>query len=109
MKKNIIKIPRTIKEDDDEIVFKEGMELSLEVVWKNFASIFLETDFGMRIQISRIDNMLITNKRTSVNDIVLKTIIFDLFHAFYHPEIDPNYTHYHWALYGNLKDRVEYP
>ena len=31
---------------------------------------------------------------------------FDLFHAFCHCSFDPNYTYLHWALYGNLKDRV---
>ena len=34
-------------------------------------------------------------------------IIFDLMHAFFHVSDDPNYDDYHWALYGNLKDRVE--
>ncbi len=26
--------------------------------------------------------------------------------AFFHNENDPNYTYYHWALYGNLKNRI---
>jgi hypothetical protein len=31
---------------------------------------------------------------------------FDLMHAFHHVNCDPNYTHRHWALYGNLKNNV---
>lgn len=44
----------------------------------------------------------------STNDMVIKSvIIYDLFHAFTHFQGDPNYTHLHWALYGNLKDRIK--
>jgi hypothetical protein len=38
---------------------------------------------------------------------IMATIKFDLMHAFFHYQGDPNYTHLHWALYGNLEDRVE--
>jgi len=37
---------------------------------------------------------------------VFATIKFDLMHAFFHYEGDPNYGHLHWALRGNLEDRV---
>jgi hypothetical protein len=39
-------------------------------------------------------------------DILLYTIIFDLFHAFCQNQDDPNYIHYHWALKGWLIDRA---
>ena len=37
---------------------------------------------------------------------LFSTIKFDLMHAFFHIEIDPNYTSMHWALAGNLRNRV---
>ena len=39
-------------------------------------------------------------------DILMKTICFDLFHSFFHPVEDPNYSHYHWALQGWLQERA---
>jgi len=42
-----------------------------------------------------------------VQEMVEKNVIFDLFHAFTHCDMDPNYTHLHWALYGNLKDKTK--
>jgi len=36
----------------------------------------------------------------------MKTICFDLFHSFFHPVEDPNYSHYHWALRGWTQERA---
>lgn len=47
------------------------------------------------------------NKESTNAEIVDAIIRFDLFHAFFHYQGDPNYSHLHWALYGNLKDRCE--
>lgn len=62
-------------------------------------------DFGMRDQMN-FDNWLTRNLATPLEKI-RKCIEFELFHAFFHPSEDPNYTVLNWALYGNLKERVE--
>jgi len=71
-------------------------------------------DFGMikQIVVSPEYNSLCAgyNKLTPQSgpvEILKNTIQFDLFHAFYHYEHDPNYEDYHWALVGHLKDRVK--
>lgn len=70
-------------------------------------------DFGLEVEIA-LDpehNFLtkgayegLTNE-SDVIDVLMYSLFFDLFHAFCHTSLDPNYTHYHWALYGWLKDR----
>ena len=45
-------------------------------------------------------------KDSSPEDILMGSIIFDLFHSFFHEKQDPNYSHYHHALYAYLKDRA---
>jgi hypothetical protein len=45
-------------------------------------------------------------KDSSPEDILMGSIMFDLFHAFFHETQDPNYSHYHWALVGWLKNRA---
>ena len=74
---------------------------------------FSELDFGMEIHVPLDvkDNWLMNGyggltKESDPIDVLMRTICFDLFHAFFHPTEDPNYDFYHWALYGNLKDRV---
>jgi hypothetical protein len=44
---------------------------------------------------------------TPLPEIVKAFVQYDLFHAFCHTSCDPNYSHLHWALFGNLKDRVK--
>ena len=44
---------------------------------------------------------------TPLPEIVKAFVQYDLFHAFCHTSMDPNYSHLHWAIYGNLKDRVK--
>lgn len=71
-------------------------------------------DFGMSLDIN-VDsnhNFLTTGyngltKKSTPYQILKKTIQFDLFHAFTHYQTDPNYTRYHWALMGWLKDRTK--
>ena len=45
-------------------------------------------------------------KDSNPEDILMASVIFDLFHAFCHEKQDPNYSHYHFALTGWLKDRA---
>lgn len=75
---------------------------------------FATFDFGMEIEssVSPENNSLTKvgyeglTPESSTHDILFKSLLFDLIHAFFHYPKDPNYTHYHWALYGNLKERV---
>lgn len=76
--------------------------------------IWIEYDFGMvdKFYIDEKRNCLInkhfgvTNK-SSIKERVKVNIIYDLQHAFEHCDMDPNYEHRHWALKGNLYDRVK--
>ncbi len=61
-------------------------------------------DFGMEVDISLM-SMIVRNVEGNENKI-RKLIEFELFHSFFHPCEDPNYTVLNWALYGNLKDRT---
>lgn len=73
-------------------------------------SAYVIFDFGMSsiIQLDSRKNCIFMGRDDlSDNDKMFEDVKFDLFHAFFHYVDDPNYTHYHWALYGNLKDRVE--
>jgi hypothetical protein len=75
-------------------------------------------DFGlvMHAAVDEKNNALITGykgkgyegltKDSDVEDILMYTIIFDIFHAFCHSTLDSNYTYYHWALKGWLKDNA---
>jgi len=70
-------------------------------------------DFGLEVHIPLdIDHNWLINgyngltKESSFDDILMNTIIFDLFHAFCHIPEDPNYSHYNWALKGWLKERA---
>ena len=74
---------------------------------------FARFDFGMEVYSPlNVENNWLANgyegltSESEPEDILMKTIFFDLFHTFFHIPCDPNYGHYHWALYGNLKDRV---
>lgn len=46
------------------------------------------------------------SKESPLEDVLMKTLWYDLFHAFCHPTQDPNYSHYNWALKGWLKERA---
>lgn len=43
----------------------------------------------------------------SFEEKVKATVLFDVMHALDHCDIDPNYTHFHWAIKGWLSDRLE--
>jgi hypothetical protein len=69
-------------------------------------------DFGMsqRIALSKEHNFLYnyagSNEDVEPIKTVFATIKFDLMHAFFHYDGDPNYGHLHWALRGNLEDHL---
>jgi hypothetical protein len=74
---------------------------------------FFTFDFGMEAHVS-LDvkqNWLVNGYEgltpdSDPIDILRGTIMFDLFHAFFHIPQDTNYSHYNWALRGWLKERV---
>jgi len=70
-------------------------------------------DFGLTMEtpLAPEHNWLVNGyqgltKDSSPEDILMASITFDLFHAFFHETQDPNYSHYHWALVGWLKSRA---
>ena len=69
-------------------------------------------DFGMEddIPLKKEHNFLHDyagdNKECEPIKTVFASVKFDLMHAFFHYKGDPNYNHTHWALLGNLKDKV---
>jgi hypothetical protein len=71
-------------------------------------------DFGMELMTPLdVKNNWLANgyeglsKDSTPEDILMKTLFYDLFHAFCHIPEDPNYSHYHWALRGWLKERAD--
>lgn len=100
---------RKIKYNGEIITFLPGKHLIISYCKcpKDYV-IAVEYDFGMVIEEDAIrkDGFLGLNEKSTIRDIVHKTVKFDVEHAFLHPECDPNYTTLHWAIYGWLKDRV---
>lgn len=73
---------------------------------------YVNYDFGMSMETSVDESNWLINgyeglsKESDPVDILMYSLIFDLFHSFCHNSQDPNYTHYNFALAGWLKDRV---
>ena len=69
-------------------------------------------DFGMsdKVCVNRQDNFLYNYDNANADANVLKTILntikYDLQHAFNHIDMDPNFTHTHWALRAELSNRT---
>ncbi|MFA7219178.1 MAG: hypothetical protein WC119_01515 [Synergistaceae bacterium] len=99
--------PSRIEEGDRWIEFTKPLSFECYHIDSDIA--YIEFDFGMRneIQINPEKNfILMHHKASSDEERMAFDVQFDLFHAFFHVTEDPNYTHYHWALYGMLRDRV---
>ena len=71
-------------------------------------------DFGMSYECSMEmeNNFLLKgydgiNENASLEKRVQATVLFDVMHAMNHCNFDPNYTPFHWAIRGWLKDRLE--
>jgi hypothetical protein len=108
-------LPKRIEESDRWIEFNKPLSFTChhidETTTENPRKIaYIEFDFGMQTQINLLvqNNFILKNMSKDLTDeeLMARDVIFDLFHAFHHTNVDPNYYHYHWALYGNLKDRV---
>ena len=98
------------------IIFKKPLNVDVFVDRKNDAGEYealAAYDFGMDQLIPVVPGSNCLHNYAGPNPYytpiktVFATIKFDLMHAFFHYNGDPNYTHTHWALYGNLKDRVD--
>ncbi len=94
----------------DKIDVDTGKEnFSDDVGVKGYATF----DFGMEYE-TALDSKhnFLTNgylgltKDSQPENIFMKTIMYDLFHAFFHIPQDPNYLHYHHALYAYLRERA---
>ncbi len=99
-----------IKEEDRIIKFNPPLVVEYTIIDDLGHATF---DFGMEMdtQLNASQNYLVNGyggltKESSKEDIFMNTIIFDIFHAMFHPSQDPNYSHYYWALAGWLKDRI---
>ena len=73
---------------------------------------YYDYDFGMsdKVCVNRQDNYLYNYDNANAESNILKTILntikYDLQHAFNHIDMDPNYSHTHWALRAELRDRT---
>lgn len=108
-----ITFPDEIREGEQFIRFKKPLSLHCYHIGSEdygYKCATFDYDFGMThtVPLEKEHNFILmhSDEKTDEEKIAFD-VIFDLFHAFFHPECDPNYTYYHWALYGNLKDRVE--
>lgn len=100
------------------LVFDRVKPLKLDIsVSVNIKTNISETanacfDFGLDYKIPLLKENNFLYDYAGLNDgldpmkTVFAVIKFDLMHAFFHYDGDPNYTHLHWALRGMLKDRA---
>ena len=101
-----IKLPESIYELG-LITFKEPMYIDLYHVDRHNYLAYFEWDFGMDCKVFLDSWILESRVKKGIKNKVLMQIQYDLGHAFFHYEGDPNYTYYHWALKAWLKDRVD--
>ena len=103
---------KEIKYAGDIVTFKDGQELKVKYSkYDGEDFITIEYDFGMTTERCSSGyeycGFLNITEKSTYEEIVRKTVTFDLEHAFCHPDCDPNYVERHWAIKGWLKDRVE--
>lgn len=104
--------PLVVKYKIFEKIDKESGKENFSEDWP-FRAVFVY-DFGMPgiAPVDEKNNMLVGSgyegltKTSSLEEILEKSIWFDLFHALCHPTEDPNYTYYHWSLLGFLNTRM---
>lgn len=88
-----------------EIKCLEPIEISVTGIHGN--TIYYEWDFGMEQSILSTSIFLDICKKKSPEEIVLSVAKFDIGHAFFHYDQDPNYSPAHWAIKGWLRNRIE--
>lgn len=90
-----------------KITCKEPISIEVYHIDEKTHRAYFAWDFGME-GVVHLKNWVLEGKQIQgVKERILSDVIFDIGHAFFHYEGDPNYTPYHWALVGWLKDRVE--
>lgn len=102
-----VTFPSRIEEGDRWIEFTKPFSFECYHIDSDIA--YIEFDFGMvtKIQLNPEKNFILMNHKDATDEEKMAfDVQFDIFHAFFHTPVDPNYTHYHWALYGMLRDRV---
>lgn len=87
------------------VTFKEPIYIDVYYVDRKAKVAYYTWDFGMDGAVN-LNNFNVKNIKGLKNKIAAD-VYFDIGHAFFHYEGDPNYTHYHWALYAWLKDRLD--
>jgi hypothetical protein len=84
---------------------KEPIYIDVYYVDRKTKAVHFEWDFGMDASIGL--NSFTCKNIKGLKKKIYREVVFDLGHAFCHYEGDPNYTDYHWALKGWLKDRLQ--
>jgi hypothetical protein len=62
-------------------------------------------DFGISYDFG-LNPFYLRNEVLSWRERAERIVTFELFHSFFHPSIDPNFSTLNWALFGNLAHRV---
>ncbi len=107
-------ILKQVSEGWVDLVFDPPQLISYTVWKENGALIaYISFAFGMEYSIN-LDNQRKSswhysgiNEKSTNEEIINSILKYDLFHAFTHYQGDPNYSHLHWAIYGNLKNQVK--
>lgn len=100
-----LKIPETIYELG-LIKCKEPIFIDIYHVDRHNHIAYFEWDFGMDCKVFLDSWMLESRVPKGIRKKIMMQIQYDLGHAFFHYDGDPNYTYYHWALRAILKDRL---
>ena len=75
-------------------------------------TVFVDYDFGLSDKFKPYSSIKCgwayagITEQTPIEEIVKAFVEYDLCHAFFHYEGDPNYSHLHWALRGWLENRA---
>jgi hypothetical protein len=93
-------------EELGQITCKEPISINVWHVDRKKKIVHFFWDFGMEGTVHLKNWVLEGRGIKRLKEKILADVIFDVGHAFFHYEGDPNYTTYHWALAGWLKGRV---
>lgn len=94
-----------IFEELGEVRCKEPIWIDVYYVDRKAKVVHFVWDFGMEGK-AGLNNFNVAHLKR-LKDKILADVIFDVGHAFFHYEGDPNYSHYHWALKAWLRNRVQ--
>jgi hypothetical protein len=93
-------------EELGQITCKEPISIKVCYVDRKKKIVHFSWDFGLEGTV-HLENWVLKGRQIKgLKEKILADIIFDVGHALFHYKGDPNYTTYHWALAGWLKNRV---